>query len=155
MYNITYWIFKNNTFTLPCSLPIKWADGEVDILGIHITKYINKLSSLNFNRKHKIDKILQPWRGKYLFIYGKIALINSLVISQFTHLPMALPTPDDSFFKSYEQKIFRFIWDAKPDKIKRAYLYNEYELGGLRLLNIKALNLLSKRFTYSKVLLEP
>jgi hypothetical protein len=63
---------------------------------------------------------------------------------------MALPTPDDSFFKSYEQKIFCFIWDAKPDKIKRAYLYNEYQLGGLRLLNIKALNL-SKSFTHSKV----
>ena len=35
---------KTTTFTLPCSLPIKWADGKVEILGIHITKYINKLS---------------------------------------------------------------------------------------------------------------
>ena len=40
-------------YTLPCSLPIKWADGEVDMLGIHITKDINKLSTMNFNRKHK------------------------------------------------------------------------------------------------------
>ena len=40
---------KNTTFTLACSLPIKWADGEVDILGIHITKDINKLSTMNFN----------------------------------------------------------------------------------------------------------
>jgi hypothetical protein len=62
----------------------------------------------------------------------EIALINSLVISQFTHLLMMLPTPDDSFFKSHDQKIFCFIWDAKPEKIKRAYLYNEYELGGLK-----------------------
>jgi hypothetical protein len=61
VYNITYWILKNTTFTLPCSLPIKWADGEVEILGIHITKHINKLSTMNFNRKLvKIDKILQP-----------------------------------------------------------------------------------------------
>jgi hypothetical protein len=43
---------------------------------------------------------------------------------------MALPTPDDYlFFKSYEQKIFNLIWNAKPDKIKRAYLYNENKLG--------------------------
>jgi hypothetical protein len=56
---------KNTTFTLSCSLHIKRADGEVDILGIHITKDINKLSTMNFNRKLvKIDKILQPWRGK-------------------------------------------------------------------------------------------
>jgi hypothetical protein len=52
----------------------------------------------------KIDKILQQWRGKHLSTYGIIDLINSLVISHFTHLLMALPTPDDSFFKSYEQK---------------------------------------------------
>ena len=44
-------ILHIGTFTLPCSLPIKWADGEVDILGIHITKYINELSTMNFNRK--------------------------------------------------------------------------------------------------------
>ena len=42
---------KNTTFTLPWSLLIKWADGELDILGIHITKYISKLSTMNFNRK--------------------------------------------------------------------------------------------------------
>ena len=54
---------KNTTFTLPCSLPIKWADGEVDILGFHITKYINKLSTMNVSRKLAI---LQPWRDKYL-----------------------------------------------------------------------------------------
>jgi hypothetical protein len=40
---------KNTTFTLPCSLPIKWADGEVDILCIHITKDKNNLSTMNFN----------------------------------------------------------------------------------------------------------
>ena len=83
---------KNTTFTLPCSLPIKWDDGEVDLY----KAYINKLSTMNFNRNLvKIDKILQPWRGKYLSMYGKIALINSLVIYQFTHLLMVLPTPDD------------------------------------------------------------
>ena len=63
---------KNTHFTLPCSNPMKWAGGEVDILGIHITKYINKLSTMNFNRKLvNIDKILQPRRGKYLSFYGK------------------------------------------------------------------------------------
>ena len=30
------------------------------------------------------------------------------------------------------KKIFHFIWNAKPAKIKRAYLYNEYEFGGLQ-----------------------
>mgnify|MGYP000684037232 CR=1 FL=1 len=29
-----------------------------------------------------------------------------------------------------EQKIFNFVWNGKPDKIKRAYFYNEYEFEG-------------------------
>ena len=46
---------KNTTSTLPCSLPIKWDDGEVDILCIHITKDRNKLSTMSFNRKLRQD----------------------------------------------------------------------------------------------------
>ena len=57
MISVQYYIldpYKNTTSTLPCSLPVTWADGEVDILGIHITKDIHKLSTINFNRK--LDK---------------------------------------------------------------------------------------------------
>ena len=43
----------------------------------------------------KIDKILQPWKGKYLYLW------NSLVISQFTYLLMVLPTPSELLFKLY------------------------------------------------------
>ena len=99
--------------------------GKLDILGIHISIFLNELTTINFNgkfTKNTVDSILQPWRGKYLSIYGKITLINSLVLSQFTYLLMALPSPDNSIFKSLEQKRFPFIWNAKPDKIKSAYL---------------------------------
>ena len=37
---------KNITFTLPCSLPIKWSDGDVDILSIQYPE-INKPSHSN------------------------------------------------------------------------------------------------------------
>ena len=55
-------------------------------------------------------------------------------------------SPSD-LFKLYEQKIFNFIWNDKPDKIKQAYLYNEYEFGGQKLLNIKALEFSLKAYT--------
>jgi hypothetical protein len=116
---------KKTTFTLPCSLPIKWADGEVDILGYSYHKYINKLSTLNFNRKLvKINKILQPWRGTYLSIYGKIPQINSLVISQFTHLRCCLLLMIR--FSNHMSKKYFALSGTLNQKIKRAYLYNEY-----------------------------
>jgi hypothetical protein len=42
------------------------------------------LNPIHFYRNlAKIDKILLPWKGKYLSICGKITLINSLVISVY------------------------------------------------------------------------
>jgi hypothetical protein len=49
-------IGSQKTFTLPCSLPIKWPDGDVNILGVHILKERNDLTPIHFNRKlAKID----------------------------------------------------------------------------------------------------
>ena len=122
---------KNSTFTLPCSLPIKWSDGDVDILGIQILKERNYLTPINVYRKlAKIDKILLPWKGKYLSIYRKITMINSLVTSQFTYLLMVLPTPSELLLNYMNKKYSNLICNGKPDKIKRAYLYNEYGFGG-------------------------
>ena len=52
-------LLKNTTFTFPCSLPIKWSDSEVDILGIHIPK--EYLTTIQFNIK--LDQILLPWKS--------------------------------------------------------------------------------------------
>lgn len=79
----------------------------------------------------KADRILQPWRGNSLTIQGKVTLINTLVIPQFAHLLMLLPSPSIKIFKHFEQIFFKFIWNNKPDKIKRQYLYNSYDNGGL------------------------
>lgn len=39
---------KDTTLTLTCSLAIQWADGKVYILGIHIPKDIDELTTTNF-----------------------------------------------------------------------------------------------------------
>ena len=44
--------------------------------------------------------------------------------------------------------------ECKPDKIKRAYLYKEYEFGGQK-LNIKALDLSLKASVIQKLYLNP
>jgi hypothetical protein len=48
--------YKNATFTLLCSLPIKGSDGDVDTLAIHIPKERNYLTTIHFNRKLFVDK---------------------------------------------------------------------------------------------------
>nr|QCF47503.1 putative tyrosine kinase [Erythrocytic necrosis virus] len=74
-------------FTLPCSLPIQWADSEVDIphYGIHISKNINELTTIHFNRKlAKIEKILQQWRDKYFKNHTDL-LFGPITVDLFTN----------------------------------------------------------------------
>lgn len=96
---------KNTDFSLQCDLPIKWIDGLINVLGIHIPENMNEISTLNFNNKlSKITKILQPWKGKYLTIYGKITLINSLIISQFTYYLWHYQLQENHFSKHMNRR---------------------------------------------------
>ncbi|XP_078590159.1 uncharacterized protein LOC144870234 [Branchiostoma floridae x Branchiostoma japonicum] len=139
---------KNTTFSLPCDLPIKWTNGPVQLLGIMLglgtTGYTEKLDQNYWTKLAKIDKILLPWRGHSLTLFGKIALVNSLIVSQFTYLFMALPSPSAKFFKEYEKKIFNFIWNGRPEKIKRKVIYNTYDCGGLKLIHLPTFDLTRK-----------
>ena len=147
---------KGTPFSIPSPLPLKWSDGPVDVLGIHIPVNFKEIMAVNFyNKLRKVDKVLQPWRGKPLTIYGKIALINSLVVSQFTYILMSLPSPTQDLFKLYESTVFKFIWNGKPEKIKRTFIYNDKENGGFGLLNLEALNFSLKANLIPKLYLNP
>jgi len=136
---------RDTNFFIPCLLPLQWTDGPVDILGIHIPKYLSDIVALNFDRKEsKIDKLLNPWKGKLLSLLGKVTLINSLIVSQFIFLFQSLPSPPPSFFERFEKKIFKFLWSGGPERVKRKTVYNLYEYGGLKLRNLQAVDLTLK-----------
>ena len=51
-------------FTLPCSLPMKWSDGDVDIIGIQIPKERNYLTPIHFYRKLAKKEMQSCYHGK-------------------------------------------------------------------------------------------
>ena len=136
---------KFTNFCLPTHLPFQWVDGGVDVLGIHIPIDMDTLVNVNFEpRLERLDRLLRPWKGKTLSLYGKITVVNSLVVPQFTNLFQVLPSPNDLFFKIYERKVFSFIWEDGPERVARKVLYNLVENGGLKLINLRAFNLTMK-----------
>jgi hypothetical protein len=38
--------------------------------------------------------------------------------------------------KEIESKCFKFIWDGKPDKVKRNTMIGNFEMGGLNMIDI-------------------
>ena len=51
-----------------------------------------------------------------------------------------LPTPSLNFMNRVKDKMYKFIWNNKRDKIKRTIMNQEYKLGGCKMIDINVQN---------------
>ena len=133
------WIgsYKDRAFTIPSSKPVTWTEGKVYALGVQFsTSEINE-SSINFCEKMR--KILSSWSAKKLTLLGKIAVLKSLVVSQIVYVLSSLPTPQ-GVIKEINSLSYEFLWGNKSDKIKRTEMINDYNKGGLKMIDLQSFN---------------
>ena len=115
-----------------------WSDGKdtVKILGIHIHPEWETMHQTNYmSLLDKAKGILSSWQYRNINLIDKIAIINALIASQFSHRFMCLPNPE--FFKQYKQIITEFLWGHKPPKIRYLKLIQNYDKMGLKLIDLK------------------
>lgn len=84
----------------------------------------------------KIKNTIKYWEKRIITPLGKSTLIKSLLISQFNHLFISLPTPSSNFLKQLKEILFNFLWISKVDEIKRNQITQDYEMGGLKMVDI-------------------
>ena len=84
-----------------------------------------------------MKKVLNAWSRRNLAPFGKITVIKSLVLSEITHLLFNLPDPDN-LLKELNTLLFSFLWGGKTDKIKRSGMCQGYEVGGLKMVDVKS-----------------
>ena len=82
----------------------------------------------------KMKKVLNLWLGRHLSILGRIAIFKTLALSKLVYNCSVLDTPT-GFAKEVNKVIFPFIWNFKPDKIKRNTLSGPISKGGLSMVN--------------------
>ena len=105
------------------------SDGVVFAYETHVGEKIN------FDeRLVKMKKVLNLWSGRRLSILGRIAIVKTLALSKLVYNCSVLDTPTD-FAKEVNKVIFPFIWNFKPDKIKRNTLTGPISKGGLSMVN--------------------
>ena len=68
--------------------------------------------------------------------YGKITIIESLLLSKITHILLSLPTPSQNMFSRLESIFSNFIWNSKPPKFRRDIVEALNIEGGLQLHNL-------------------
>lgn len=107
-------------------------------MGVWFSTLEDRSLYLNFTEKiEKIKGILDNWSARRLTLLGKITIIKTLAVSQIVYILSSLPTPPD-IIKKTNSILYDFLWDGKGDKIKRTTMINNYEKGGLKMLDIQS-----------------
>ena len=114
---------------------IKWPQTPIKVLGIYHSHDKESAIKLNFNDKiESLLKQLHWWKARNLSLTGKILIIKALALSKFSLLASLMCVPKDIISK-VNSAIYHFIWNGKTDKVKRILLEQDFENGGLRMLD--------------------
>jgi len=128
---------KYNYEVLVPDCRFQWTEGPLQSLGVLICHRTEDLLKLNYTKSlKKMETMLKIWGKRYLTLYGKVTVINTFVISQLVYLLSVLPSPSDEILTHINLMIFDFIWNKKPDKIKRDVMKLPKEHGGLSVPDI-------------------
>jgi hypothetical protein len=127
------WLGRDrNKTTTPLS--VKWVK-EVHSLGIFFSYNTDSVILKNFSdRAKEFKRILDMWSQRDLSLIGKITILKSLAFSKVIYQCGSVTTPAD-FCKLINDIAFNFLWQNKPDKIKRQTIIADYEKGGLKMLD--------------------
>ena len=62
------------------------------------------------------------WQMRDLTLHGRTMLVKSLGISKIVYAASMLNVPE-TVVKTVQDRIFKFLWENKIDKVKRAVIY--------------------------------
>ena len=136
------WIgsLRDSNISFPLNKPITWAREKVFALGVWFsTGEMNFISSNIQEKIDKLKKIIGSWSARRLTLLGKITVLKSLAVSQLVYVLASLPTIHGAL-KEINSLLYEFLWDAKNDKIKRSEMINDYDKGGLKMIDIESFN---------------
>ena len=118
---------------------LEWGSSRFTLLGIQFSVDLKEMEKMNYKSKFKeIENIIKAWTNHILTPIGKITVIKTLIISKLNHLFLTIPAPNKLNVDKFVKLLFSFIWDDKPDKVKREILSQTHDLGGLKMLDIDA-----------------
>ena len=84
----------------------------------------------------KFKNCLKSWQHRKLTLIGKNTVLKTFALPKLIYTLTVLPNPPNDIIEDIKSEIFNFIWDGKPDKIKRTQLIQSVENGGIRLTDI-------------------
>ena len=124
----------NSEVILLPHLGLLWSK-TFSLLGLEFDNALLNMKKNIVEKMKVIEKMLNSWLYRNLTPFGKVAVIKSLALSKLSYLALVCPL-DSCIEKKMTKMMFDFIWNKKPDKIKRDFAYLPVGMGGLNAPNI-------------------
>ena len=118
--------------------PVDWLQHKVKctVLGILITNNYDEMVNENWDILiNKIRVKLNMLSTRFLSLYQKAIIINTLILSKVWYISHVLPLGKNKA-KVIEQSVFRYLWSGMYQPIKRETLYLPRTEGGIGVLNV-------------------
>ena len=128
------------TFSLFLQRNLTWARRKGKALWVWFSIIEGASGQLSFEEKvENLKKTVDNWYLGLLTLLGKVTVIKGLLASQLVYILTPLPT-DQKRLEEINRISFSFLWDGRGDRIKTTEMINDYEKGGLKMLDIKTFN---------------
>ena len=115
-----------------------WGNTQFRFLGIEFSVDLSEMIGLNYTAAIcQTKQTLNAWKSRYLTPIGKIAVLKALIIPKFNHLFLSLPNPELEQLTQLNHIMYKFIWNDKPDKVKRSQICKSYNAGGLKMIDLE------------------
>ena len=109
--------------------------------GTHLSYDKDRIDHLNFFVKiYKMDAKLNMWQTRDLTLFGRTMLVKALGISKLVYAASMLCVPE-VVVKTVQERIFKFLWKNKEDKVKRPVVMQSLYYGGLNFPNFRTVSI--------------
>ena len=130
-------MFINVTIPRQEEIQFKIKTDYIKVLGTYIgVDSIKARDNLWSEMLSKMQTCLNYWKLRDLKLKGKVTVANSLVLSKLNYVLASIDLPEWAL-NQINQMITNFIWSSKVSKIARKTLIADYELGGLKLVDVE------------------
>ena len=137
---------NSNLGSLKCHLGVRapfniaWPEQYVLALGVAFAYDSTTSFKINFEEKLvTLRNILNQWTARNLTLIGRICIVKTLAISKLVYNTSVLKVPPN-FAEKVNDICFQFIWNYKPDKVKRQTIVLPVDKGGLNMVDFTILD---------------
>ena len=106
-----------------------WDPGIFKVLGIKLSTDVKQITSITYEGKLKIKRMLITWSKCQITPLGKIIVIKTLALSRLIYLFVGFPDTPDDFLHELSTLLVQFLWGGKQSMIGRKIVCQSYEEG--------------------------